>query len=99
METRQETDGAPATVYKYEFPVGDTCYVTMPIGAKVISVGVQRERHICLWAVVNPEAETETRIFHVRGTGHPLRLAANNGSRFIGTVFDGPFVWHIFGVN
>jgi len=85
----------PLVVWKFEFEVIDEPEIEMPVGAKVLSVGTQRPRMICLWAACDPKAAKERRNFHVRGTGHPL----NCEGPFIGSVLDGPFVWHIFGKN
>ncbi len=46
------------------------------------------------WFVVDPDADLLSRRFLLRGTGHPLDLEATG--RFVGTVLDGPFVWHVF---
>lgn len=85
------------TIYKYEFKVDDEVMVRMPLGAKVLSVGIQQPRRICLWAIVDSfdvhqGAMPVDRRFKVRGTGQPL----GEVGRFVGTVIDGLFVWHVF---
>jgi hypothetical protein len=72
----------------------DFVYLTLPAGAKVISIGMQGPC-LCLWAVVNtgPERLKETRIFEIYGTGFEIKP---HGRTFIGTVFDRNFVWHVF---
>jgi hypothetical protein len=84
------------TIWKFEFEVADAVSVTMPQGAKVIHVGTQNPYHICLWAMVNPESPVEIRNFCVRGTGHSI---AGITHPHLGSVKDGPFVWHVFGEN
>ena len=71
----------------------DVIELSMPKDAKVLSVGLQHDR-LTFWAEVftGTEIEYEIRKFFVVGTGHPLPV--NYG--FVGTVFQGPFVWHIF---
>lgn len=82
-----------ARVLKY--PLGNDARVDIPDGARILHCGMQNET-ITIWALVDSldEGGACTRAIHVRGTGHqierPDRLS------HIGTVFDGPFVWHVF---
>jgi hypothetical protein len=80
------------TIWKYQIDVDDTVTIDMPQGATVLHIAPSSATGLLLWATVNPDAPTETRTFHVRGTGHPL---GNVGSH-LGTVQAGPFVWHVF---
>jgi hypothetical protein len=66
----------------------------MPKGAEILTVGFQNYREITIWALVDPDAEMIERFFMVRGTGHPVELRTDQ--KFLGTVFDGPFVWHVW---
>lgn len=66
----------------------------MPKGAKVVHVGIQGER-ICLWAIVDMQAPVETRVFQIVGTGHE---EVKEGMAHVGTVQQGPWVWHVFEV-
>ncbi len=80
------------TIWKFEISKGDAVpVVEMPAGAKILSVGIQGSK-VMAWAMVDPEAATEMVRFRISGTGHLADPAWN----FIGTCFDGPFVWHIF---
>lgn len=47
----------------------------------------------CIWAIVDPDAPKEVRRFKIFGTGHPLPEAGE--CRYVGTVFSGPYVWHL----
>jgi hypothetical protein len=76
----------------YKFPLDADNMAGVPIGAEFISVAMQNGC-IAVWAIVDPLAETELHQFQVYGTGHELRSKRED---FIGTVFDGPFVWHVF---
>jgi hypothetical protein len=80
------------TIYKYDVPMLDTVTMMMPVGAEVLSVGVQDGR-IYLWAVVETTAPAMSRVFYVCGTGNPLNVG---NARFIGTVQMDYFVWHVF---
>jgi len=79
------------TIWKFPIPA-DGGTVQMPKGAEVLSVGLQGN-DIQVWALVDPSKSTTPRHFHVRGTGHACSIA---GEKFIGTIFDGSFVWHVF---
>lgn len=83
------------SIYKYPVRVTDINKVEMPKGAKVLSVQMQRGVP-CIWALVDPAAEMETRMFFMFGTGHPVEYA--EGLRFIGTfqLVDRELVFHLF---
>jgi hypothetical protein len=76
----------------YKFPLDQDNFAGVPLGAEFLSVAMQNGR-LTVWAIVDPLAETELRQFAVYGTGQELRSKRED---FIGTVFDGPFVWHVF---
>ena len=80
------------TIYKYDMPILDMWTVLMPVGAEVLSVGVQEGR-LRLWAMVETTAPVMERVFYVCGTGNPVNIGS---ARFIGTVQMDFFVWHIF---
>lgn len=67
--------------------------ISMPDGAEVLSVGLQHGL-VTVWALVDPDALLVSRAFLIAGTGQPC-LRRRLG-RFIGTVFDGVFVWHVW---
>lgn len=87
---------AEKKIWKFTLPMADYPVVSMPKGARVLSVGVQRG-DVQVWALVDPEAPMEDRRFKVAGTGHYLVGGVEN-MRFIGTVHmaSGQLVWHIF---
>lgn len=84
------------TVWK--FPVHsdgltDSASVSLPANAKVIHVDIQNNV-LTLWAWVDPDAPVSARRILVRGTGHPA--PAPWAATHLGTVFSGPYVWHVF---
>ena len=82
-------------IWKFQIDDG---VAEMPEGAHVLSVGVQ-DGKIMAWALVDTDAPKEGRLFRIYGTGMllgPLSTARAYESRFLGTVFSGPFVWHVF---
>ena len=80
------------TIHKYQVDniVGQT-YISMPRGAEIVKFGHQNDR-FCVWAIVDPDAEHESRAFEVVGTGYEIDPKLH----YIDTVFVGVFVWHLF---
>lgn len=73
--------------------------VFMPVGATVLSVGVQEssagDEQICLWALCEPGAPGERRFRLVFTGSRP----PDEPYRFVGTVQTpamGALVWHVF---
>lgn len=82
-------------VYKYKLNWAYT-QVILPIGAKVLHFDIQNnEPHI--WALVDPDAPKENRLFLLVGTGHQFDHDPDD-TEFIGTVLanGGALVWHVF---
>ena len=86
-------------IWKFSLVVTDRQTVTMPVGAEVLSVQMQGNV-LCLWAVVNPDAERIIRTFEIFGTGHPMPDVLKEGLArlHIDTVQarGGSLVWHVF---
>lgn len=79
-------------IYKYPIQLTDQQIIHLPLYAKIISAQLQNGV-ICLWAILDPEAVDLTRRIVIAGTGHPM---PDLPLRFIDTVQDGSFVWHVF---
>ena len=85
-------------IYKYdlEIKIGaiDTAEIEMPVNSVPLHVGYQRGQ-LMLWVRVNtnPDAAVLKHKFKIYGTG---RTISNDRELFIGTVLEGPFVWHVF---
>lgn len=62
-----------------------------PRNAEILSVGMQ-DGEIIVWMTVNPQEPFLYHRVYVVGTGREVP----SHCKFVGTVFDGPFVWHIF---
>lgn len=86
-------------IWKFKLKVTDKQSVEMPKGAQILSALVQHEQ-LCIWALVNVDAEMESRTFEIFGTGNPVpdHVDAESNYKFIGTFmhYDGGFVGHIF---
>lgn len=85
------------TIWKYPLKITDYQLVDMPVYAEILSVHNQNDIP-CIWALVNPEEETEPRHFEIFGTGNPISVDMGIERRFIGTFFsyDDELVWHLF---
>ncbi len=82
-------------VYKFPLEISDEQKVSMPEGAKVLTVQVHKGWP-CLWAECNPDKEPVFRTFLIRGTGHPIDDDIKK--EYIGTIqmLDGSIVYHVF---
>jgi len=70
----------------------DAQTIPLPAGARILHVALQRDQ-ICLWALVDPDAEVAPVKAWIIGTGH--RVVADEW-RHAGTVQIGDFMWHVF---
>lgn len=84
------------TIWKFELESIDFQKIEMPIDSEILTIQIQKET-LCLWAVVNPEAEKETRRFQVIGTGHQI-IVEGNIRNYIGTyqLYHGDLIFHVF---
>jgi hypothetical protein len=83
------------TIWKFPVPIEDCFELSMPAGARLLSVQCQHGEPQ-LWALVEPDAPGECRRFYVAGTGH-LR-GDLDGATYVGTFqsSDGFLVFHLF---
>jgi hypothetical protein len=86
-------------IWKFKLQVTDKQTIQMPVGAQILSALVQY-RTLCIWALVNTEAEMEARAFEIFGTGNPVpdHVDIDHNYKFIATfqMFAGGFVGHLF---
>lgn len=84
------------TIWKFPLLMADMQCVSMPAGAKILTVQTQ-DNQPCLWALVDPNASTEKRCFEVFGTGHPVYPDIDH-SQYISTfqLNGGALVYHDF---
>lgn len=82
-------------VWKYKIPIKDATEIEMPKGARIVHVDIQYGEP-CLWALVNPQADKETRYIRVAGTGH--EVSPEDTMDHLGTFMlaGGTFVGHVF---
>lgn len=85
-------------IWKFQYKGAFDCKIEMPKGAEILSAQLQNDI-ICIWALVDPSAEKETRNFSLVGTGHHIKT---DDGKFIATfVFPKIFnffnqVYHLF---
>lgn len=95
------------TIWKYTLPAFQwSAYVDMPVGARILSVGLQ-DRKVVVWALVDKQARVAERRLWLVPTGSP-GLEDFQGRAFVGTVqipplprelggpLGGEFVVHVF---
>jgi hypothetical protein len=81
-------------IYKYQLKP----MVLLPKEALVLKAGIQNGE-LFVWALVDPNETTHIeRLFEIVGTGHSFEHGYLT-HRHVDTIFDGPFVWHIWEVN
>lgn len=68
---------------------------TAPKDARPISVAMQNDK-ICMWFECTPDAPKERLYVYSVGTGYGM---VPEEARFIGTVVDGAYVWHIYSMT
>lgn len=79
-------------VYKYPFEAQGFWTQKLPVGARIIHVGLDPQGRKCFWAEVDPRNAMVPRWMGVVGTGDPTPPAAKH----VGTLMEGHFVWHLY---
>lgn len=80
------------TIWKFQLNVTDVQPISIPAGARPLSVQVQAGVP-CLWALVDPHAKRATLYVRTFGTGHTCDADV---SSFVGTYQLGALVFHVF---
>lgn len=83
-------------IWKFEITSKYTV-IEMPNDAEILTVQTQNEKP-CIWALVNPKNETETRFFETYGTGHEIECDMGVKRKYINTfqLNGGVLVFHLF---
>ena len=92
-------------IWKYELRhLTDVQVITMPEGAKILNLQVQRGDSYAhwfpvIWAFVDPKATPVRRTLRIFGTGEPIQSTMNE-LLYIGTyrIPNDTYVWHVFEV-
>lgn len=82
------------SIWKFPLKAEGKQSIVIPEGAVLLDVQTQHQIP-CLWALVDPEAEQETRLVITHGTGHPV---GEDTGAYIGTyqINGGSLVFHVF---
>lgn len=84
------------TIFTYELNLVDRQDLSLPIGAKILSAQIQREK-ICIWAMVDSKEKKENRTIAIVGTGNPLpKINPDEKMVHVDTVQLHSMVWHVF---
>lgn len=85
-------------VYKYEIPFSDVAEVKLPKGAEVLHLRALSGAGgpITMWALVEPDAEMETRTFRIAGTGHGIFDDVSHIDTIYYDIPGSPLVFHVF---
>lgn len=73
--------------------------IRMPKGAEILTTQTDKKDNTpCIWALVDPYAEIEERLFEMYGTGHDIHYDMGVERKYIGTYQyqKGEFIGHIF---
>lgn len=83
-------------VWKFPIKYGDFVDLQLPVGAKLLHVDEQYGTP-CIWALVDPQKQKETRRFRLAGTGHPINFQIESLSH-VGSYLTagGQLVFHLF---
>jgi len=84
-------------VYKYDMPVSSDVTIEMPAGAQILRVA-HFNGQSSVWALVDLKNDMQSYHFMVVGTGMVVNDERFRGSKYIGSIIDGPFIWHVFSV-
>lgn len=81
-------------IWKYTLAVKPLQNISMPGGARILSVQTQGEQPQ-VWALCDPAAEAEMRHFQIFGTGHDIEGVVG---MYLGSfqLQEGNFVGHVF---
>lgn len=85
-------------IWKWDLAVADLQSLSLPKGAKLLTVQAQYGRPV-LWALVDVMAPAECRVFAAYGTGNPM--PDGDPGAYVGTyqLRDGAMVFHVFEVG
>lgn len=80
------------TIHKYSLVLEEKQTVAMPLDSVILTV--QMQSGVCsVWAEVDTDNPMGLREFFVAATGGPL---PPSDAKYVATVQDGIFVWHIY---
>lgn len=82
------------TVFKYVVPLQGITYIEISSSFRVAAANMQHGVPT-IWVVDDTEHTRRIARLGIYGTGDHV----DEPSSFVATIFDGPFVWHIFEIH
>jgi hypothetical protein len=79
-------------IFKFRVTLGRN-EIMMPKGFTVLTAQM-KDGQIRIWALCDPDMEKKSVEIYVTGTG--INIDTDYYSIYVGTVQDGPYVWHVF---
>lgn len=89
-------------IYKYAVcPSEDPIKIKTYRDAQILSCGLDGRGEPSIWVLINDEEPEEFLNMLCVGTGWPLDslIEPFDNLGFVGTINDGPYVWHVFEVK
>ena len=86
------------TIHKYILQITENQTIPMrciPQMGHILKIAWQGNS-LCLWARVNTNIPERPVAFRIVGTGIEVNDETVHEFRFVETIFQGPYVWHIF---
>lgn len=83
-------------IFKYALDAVGENEITMPFGARIISVGHDGNDELCVWAIVDDSLEPAPRGLFVAPTGVSISPDETDGSFLGSSVSLDGYVWHVF---
>lgn len=79
-------------IWKFPLQPAERQRISTPSEMAFLSLGKDGAGEICIWAAVDTKSANRMTEIVIVGTGKPLPYVGT----YLGTVMDGPFVWHVF---
>jgi hypothetical protein len=88
------------SIWKYKLAITQGAQrISMPAGTIVLTAAMQGSR-LCLWADIDSTyRDHEDRWFRVLATGELFEITGTPAPRYIATVQDHGYVWHVYEVG
>lgn len=81
------------TIWKFPIRITEEFDISLPVGAKILHVGLDPNKDACLWVQHDCGSGTEEHTVFVVGTGNPV---PDKAKTYIGSFVQTAFVWHVF---
>ena len=89
------------TIYRYSLLEGHGAKTAIKTynNCKILGVGIDPRNTLSVWILVDTKEEMNNTVnFYVAGTGFDFEAEFNN-PQYVGTVKEGPCMWHVFYEN